>query len=77
MNRGSFLFREEPHHVIARIFSRSLGVEGGVSARLLDGGMFNTTYLVEYGAPPQRAVLRLGPVERGDNAVDTGFVKPL
>lgn len=64
MNRGSFLFREEPHDVIARIFSRSLGVEGGVSARLLDGGMFNTTYLVEYGTPPQWAVLRLGPVER-------------
>ena len=64
MNRGSFLFREEPHDVIARIFSRSLGVEGGVSARLLDGGMFNTTYLVGCGSPERLFVLRLGPVER-------------
>ena len=64
MNRGSFLFREEPHDIIARIFSRSLGVEGGVSARLLDGGMFNTTYLVGCGSPERLFVLRLGPVER-------------
>ena len=64
MNRGSFLFREEPHDVIARIFSRSLGEGDVTAARLLDGGMFNTTYLVGCGSPERLFVLRLGPVER-------------
>lgn len=33
-------------------------------AKLLGGGMFNTTYYVEYGFPHKKAVLRLGPVNR-------------
>ena len=51
MNTGSFLFREETMETISRIFSRSLGEGDVTAARLLDGGMFNTTYLVGCGSP--------------------------
>ena len=64
VNSGSWLFREEPLEVIKTIFRRALGAETVREARLLDGGLFNTTYLVTYGAGEERAVLRLGPVER-------------
>ena len=64
VNSGSWLFREEPLEVIKTIFRRALGAETVREARLLDGGLFNTTYLVTYGAGEGRAVLRLGPVER-------------
>lgn len=64
MNRASALFREESPGTISRIFSVALGVREIRSARLLDGGMFNTTYLVDCGEPRLRAVLRLGPVAR-------------
>lgn len=64
MNTGSFLFREETMETISRIFSRSLGEGDVTAARLLDGGMFNTTYLVGCGSPERLFVLRLGPVER-------------
>ena len=64
VNSGSWLFREEPLEVIKNIFRRALGAETVREARLLDGGLFNTTYLVTYGAGEERAVQRLGPVER-------------
>ena len=64
VNSGSWLFREEPLEVIKAIFRRALGAETVREARLLDGGLFNTTYLVTYGAGEELAVLRLGPVER-------------
>lgn len=63
VNSGSWLFREEPLEIIGRVFRQALGEGPAREARLLDGGLFNTTYLVTYGAE-ERAVLRLGPVER-------------
>ena len=50
VNSGSWLFREEALEVIKAIFRRALGAETVREARLLDGGLFNTTYLVTYGA---------------------------
>ena len=49
VNSGSWLFREEPLEVIKAIFRRALGAETVREARLLDGGLFNTTYLVTNG----------------------------
>lgn len=64
VNSRSWLFREESLEVIKSIFRRALGAETVREARLLDGGLFNTTYLVTCGAGEERTVLRLGPVER-------------
>lgn len=62
MNFSSHLFREVDFDTISSIFSEPFGQVW--QAQLLDGGMFNTTYLVEYGPRHQKAVLRLGPVNR-------------
>ena len=64
LNNGSWLFREETLETIRTLFQRTLGEATVWEAQLLDGGLFNTTYLVTYGAARERAVLRLGPVER-------------
>ena len=64
LNNGSWLFREETQETIETLFQRTLGEAPVWEAQLLDGGLFNTTYLVTYGAARERAVLRLGPVER-------------
>lgn len=58
----SSLYRECSQEELAVLVAEALGTEMR-SARLLTGGMFNTTYLVEtegYG----KVVLRLGPVNR-------------
>lgn len=64
VNRASHLFQEASQEEIAALFHAALG-EGDIrSSRLLSGGLFNTTYYVEYGPEHRRAVLRLGPVNR-------------
>ncbi len=64
VNRTSFLFQEASPEEIAALFQAALG-EGEIrTSRLLKGGLFNTTYYVEYGPEPRQAVLRLGPVNR-------------
>ena len=64
MNEKSNLFQEVSLDCIRRIFADALGESEIWRAALLDGGLFNTTYFVEYGAGRKRAVLRLGPVNR-------------
>lgn len=64
MNFQSSLFQEVSDDVIKQIFCESLGEEQIWETKLLEGGMFNTTYLVSYGSESQKAVLRLGPVNR-------------
>lgn len=64
MNRQSNLYREIPDGIIRKIFAHTLQEETVWETALLDGGMFNTTYLVEYGPHHSKAVLRLGPVNR-------------
>jgi len=64
MNRQSNLFQEISIEAIRDIFVGALGEKTIWAASLLGGGMFNTTYLVEYGALHKKAVLRLGPVNR-------------
>jgi len=58
------LFQEIAFEEIQNIFARSLGERQIWAARLLDGGLFNTTYHVTYGGDRKEAVLRLGPVNR-------------
>lgn len=64
MNTQSNLFREVSAEAIRDIFIHALQEDAIWESRLLDGGLFNTTYLVEYGASHRKAVLRLGPVNR-------------
>lgn len=61
MNFESSLFQEISLDTIREIFCSSLGVPIR-EATLLDGGLFNTTYLVDYSG--KKAVLRLGPINR-------------
>lgn len=63
MNFQSSLFQEVSIDTIRDIFEQALGEKKIWKAELLDGGMFNTTYFVEYG-DSRKAVLRLGPVNR-------------
>lgn len=58
------LFQEISPEDVKKIFIRSLGESQIWSAGLMDGGLFNTTYHVTYGAKRREAVLRLGPVNR-------------
>lgn len=64
MNTQSSLYQEISVEKIREIFAYALGETQIWEAELLDGGMFNTTYLVEYSASHKKAVLRLGPVNR-------------
>ncbi len=47
MNKESFLFKEVNREGIRKILTSALGYAGTFEYRLLDGGLFNTTYLVE------------------------------
>lgn len=64
MNKQSNLFREISAGTIRDIFINALQEDIIWETALLDGGLFNTTYLVEYGLSHQKAVLHLGPVNR-------------
>lgn len=64
MNYQSSLFQEVSAETIREIFNSALLEEEIWETKLLAGGLFNTTYLVEYGPTHQKAVLRLGPVNR-------------
>lgn len=64
MNYQSSLFKEISSEEVQRIFYKYLGEKEIHNLKLLEGGMFNTTYYVAYGTPRRQAVLRLGPVNR-------------
>lgn len=64
MNTTWNLFKEISKQEIEYLFKESLGETYIAAYRLLNGGLFNTTYYVEYGQARERAVLRLGPVNR-------------
>ncbi len=64
MNNQSNLFQEISIDIIKKIFENALQETIIWEAKLLDGGMFNTTYCVEYGIAHKKAVLRLGPINR-------------
>ena len=76
------LFQEVTTENIKKIFIRSLGESQIWSASLMDGGLFNTTYHVTYGAERKEAALRLGPVNRQflmgheENLMRAGFPAP-
>lgn len=60
--------RPELGNIIASLLAKKImgyeQMDDYFPAVLLDGGLFNTTYLVEYGSFHKKAVLRLGPVNR-------------
>ena len=58
MNVQSSLFKEVAIDTIKKIFQNLLQEDQVWEAQLLDGGMFNTTYLVVYGSKHKKAVLR-------------------
>lgn len=64
MNKQSSLFQEIPIEIIRDIFVNTLQEEIIWETALLEGGMFNTTYIVEYSSFHKKAVLRLGPINR-------------
>lgn len=64
MNIKSSLFQEISLENMKGIFKSALRENLIWETNLLDGGLFNTTYLVEYGLQHKKAVLRLGPVNR-------------
>jgi len=63
MNKKSFLFQEASYEEIRNIMIGALDYAGTFEYKLLNGGLFNTTYLVEC-EDAVRYVLRLGPVNR-------------
>ena len=63
MNTGSSLFQEITEEEIQKILEAALHYKDSFSYRLLEGGLFNTTYLIECPGKG-RYVLRLGPVNR-------------
>lgn len=64
VNDQSNLFREVSAETIRSIFIHALHETIIWEASLLDGGMFHTTYVVEYGTSHKKSVLRLGSVTR-------------
>lgn len=64
VNTKSNLYLEMSRDEITRIFEKRMGVKAVGMIYPLPGGMFNTTYKVEYGTKGEKAVLRLGPVNR-------------
>ena len=61
MNDKSLLFQAEPEEKLREAALRYLGEELA-SARILSGGLFNTTYRLETAG--KTAILRLGPMNR-------------
>lgn len=64
MNNQSSLFQEVSIEVISHIFQNTMNESVIWQSNLIDGGMFNTTYVIEYGKGHKKAILRLGPVNR-------------
>ena len=64
MNTRSNLYLEMSRDEIIRVFAERMGVKEVGMICPLPGGMFNTTYNVEYGTKGEKAVLRLGSVNR-------------
>lgn len=64
MDDPNRLFQEASPGQLRQIFAEALDEPHIHQARLLDGGLFNTTYHVTYGKAREEAVLRLGPVNR-------------
>ena len=62
IRESSFLFAELEENELRRIVREKLGADTA-SYKLLDGGLFNTTYFVET-ADGAKYVLRVGPVNR-------------
>lgn len=64
MNTGSSLFQEIGLELIRKIVSYHLHTEEISDVKLMDGGLFNTTYRLVCGPDNQKVILRLGPVNR-------------
>lgn len=63
MNTNSSLFKEMNEKELKALLFAALSRNDGFKYSLMDGGLFNTTYLIEY-ENGEKFVLRLGPVNR-------------
>lgn len=64
MNTDSSLFREISPETMEKIINRHLHTSDIRMARLMEGGLFNTTYCLVCGPDLKKVILRLGPVNR-------------
>lgn len=65
MNKQSRIFQELQPSVIQEIAQTHLGLDAsGLQARLLAGGLFNTTYKLTHPSHRSGWILRVGPVNR-------------
>lgn len=64
MNQQSSLYQEISQEQLERLMARHFGAQPGLRAHLIQGGLFNTTYLVTLTSPRKEVVLRLGPINR-------------
>lgn len=62
MNTASSLYRELTPEQLTAIVEAHFGAGRPYAARLLEGGLFNTTYRVSLRGPEREVVLRMGPV---------------
>lgn len=62
MNTASSLYRELTPEQLTAIVEAHFGAGRPYAARLLEGGLFNTTYRVSLREPEREVVLRMGPV---------------
>ncbi|HEX3016288.1 MAG TPA: fructosamine kinase family protein [Caproicibacter sp.] len=64
MNTNSSLYKELTLNEIKALLNANFNTDVLHEAKLLEGGLFNTTYMVCYGDDKKRSVLRCGPVNR-------------
>lgn len=64
MNTNSNLYQELSDGEIQTIIKINFNADKPLEIKLLEGGMFNTTYKVSYGDYKKEVVLRVGPVNR-------------
>lgn len=64
MNKQSHLYSEIPLEQIQLLYEQTRKIRNPVTATLLSGGMFNTTYHVSCKEENLDTVLRLGPINR-------------
>ena len=62
MNTASSLYQELTPAQLTAIVDAHFGAGRPYTARLLDGGLFNTTYRLSLREPAREVVLRMGPV---------------
>ncbi len=64
MNTQSSIYNELSNVEIKSLIENNFGIGNEYEAKLLSGGLFNTTYLITLLSSQRKLVLRIGPVNR-------------